>query len=329
MLSITNHGKVITSLSSYLVMLFLFAFSSLVYSAQPKCLIVASYHDGFIGQKLKVDGALDVLEGKCEVRQFNMDTKRNPDQAFGEQKALEAKAIVESWQPDVMITIDDNAAKYLIKPYYKDAKLPIVFSGVDWTAEAYGFPYSNVTGMIEVAPMKALVRQIKRIKPNLKTLYFMRPDRFSAVKNVDRMTKVLEREGIEVVDLVVKTMDDFETLYIEAQKGDFILFTNNAAIDGWDDERATSYMLEHSKTLVLTQSDWMVPFSMLAFTKVIEEQGEYAAEVALKIIEGHDPSEFPIVSNRKWNIYVNEPLLEKSGVKLPSDLLRKAEKFTP
>ena len=299
------------------------------YASESRCLIVASYHDGFIGQKLKVQGALDVLEGKCQIKQFDMDTKRNPDQAFGEAKALEAKQLIEEWKPDVVITIDDNAAKYLVQPYYKDADLPIVFSGVDWTAEAYGFPYNNVTGMIEVAPMQALVRQMKRINPEAKTLYFMRPDRFSAVKNVDRMTKVLDAEGIDVVDLVVKTMDGFEQQYLEAQKGDFILFTNNAAIEGWDDKRASEYMLKHSETLVLTQSDWMVPFSMLAFTKVIEEQGEYAAEVALKILEGHKPSEFPIVSNRKWNIYINEPLLKKSGVALPAGLIRKAEKYNP
>ncbi len=35
-----------------------------------KCFIVASYHDGFLGQELKVQGARSVLEGKCEIRQY-------------------------------------------------------------------------------------------------------------------------------------------------------------------------------------------------------------------------------------------------------------------
>ena len=144
-----------------------------------KCLIVASYHNGFLGQHLKVKGARSVLEGKCEIRQFNMDTKRNPSPEFGKKMALEAKALIESWKPDVVIAIDDNASKYLVKPYFKDAEIPFVFSGVDWTAKEYGYPYSNATGMIEVFPIKQLIKQIKRIIPNAKTAVFVRGDRLS------------------------------------------------------------------------------------------------------------------------------------------------------
>ncbi|MCP4577871.1 MAG: hypothetical protein GY846_16480 [Deltaproteobacteria bacterium] len=59
---------------------------------------------------------------------------------------------------DVVIAADDNASKYLIKPFYKDAGLPFVFCGVNWDASNYGFPYRNVTGMIEVAGAKELVK---------------------------------------------------------------------------------------------------------------------------------------------------------------------------
>ncbi|SEH05630.1 Uncharacterised protein [Candidatus Venteria ishoeyi] len=32
-----------------------------------RCLIIASYHDGFTGQQLKVEGARRVLAGKCTI----------------------------------------------------------------------------------------------------------------------------------------------------------------------------------------------------------------------------------------------------------------------
>jgi hypothetical protein len=59
-----------------------------------------------------------------------MDTKRNKDHSYIEQKAREAKSLIEDWRPDVVITADDNAAKYLIKPCYKDHKVPFVFCGI-------------------------------------------------------------------------------------------------------------------------------------------------------------------------------------------------------
>jgi len=64
-----------------------------------KCFIVLAYHDGFLGQHLKVKGARSVLEDKCEIRQFNMDTKRNYAPDLCRHKALEAKALNESWKP--------------------------------------------------------------------------------------------------------------------------------------------------------------------------------------------------------------------------------------
>lgn len=291
-----------------------------------KCLIVASYHDGFHGQRLKVKGARSILEGQCEIRQFNMDTKRNPSPAFCRQKALEAKALVESWRPNIVIAIDDNASKYLVKPYFKDAKIPFVFSGLDWTATEYGYPYSNTTGIIEVFPIKQLIKQIKRIIPNAKTAVCIRGDRLSERKDYDRYKMVYKTSGIDVVDSPVTTVDEFQEAYKKAQIYDFIIFQNYSGIDGWDDSRAKRYMFEHSEKLVVSQLKWMSNFSMLAITQVIEEQGEYAAMVALKILAGARPADFPIIANRKWNIYVNQPLLEKTGIKLPGDLLRKAEK---
>jgi ABC-type uncharacterized transport system substrate-binding protein len=265
-----------------------------------KCLIVASYHDGFLGQHLKVDGARSVLEGKCEIRQFNMDTKRNPSPEFCKKMALEAKALIESWKPDVVIAIEDNASKYLVKPYFKDAEIPIVFSGVDWTAKEYGYPYSNATGMIEVFPIKQLIEQIKRIIPDAKTAVYIRGDRLSAEKGYNRYQKVFKKFGIEIVDSPLVSFDEFKKAYIEGQNYDFIILHNYSGIKGWDDALAKEFILEQSKKLVVSQSKWMANFSVLAITLVTEEQGEYAAEVALKILEG--------------------------GIKLPGDLLRKAEK---
>ena len=310
-----------------LLMLCLATFSSADAQAAKRCLIVASYHDEFPGQKLKVQGALKVLKGKCEIKQFNMDTKRNPAPEFCKKKALEAKALIEFWRPDVVIAIEDNASKYLVKPYFKNAKIPFVFSGVDWTAKSYGYPYKNATGMIEVSPIRQLVRQIQRIKPDTRLGVFIRPDRLSAKKQYDRAKRVFSAKGIDIEDGIVRHMDDFKKTYLAAQSADFILFTNNAAIEGWDDSRAKQFIFDHAKKLVITQSEWMIPFAMLAFNKVIEEQGEYAAEVALKILDGASPADFPIIANRKWNILVNEPLLKKAGIIIPGDLLRKAEKF--
>jgi hypothetical protein len=128
------------------------------------------------------------------------------------------------------------------------------------------------------------------------------------------------------MDRPVTTIGEFENAYLNAQEADFIIFQNYSGIEGWAESRAKSFIWEHSEKLGVSQLDWMAPFTMLSITLVIEEQGEYAAEVALKILDGAKPKDFPIVANRKWNILINRALLQKVGIKIPRDLLRKAEK---
>lgn len=70
----------------------------------------------------------------------------------------------------------------------------------------------------------------------------------------------------------------------------------------------------------------MVDYAMLAVTKVAEEQGEWAAESALAILNGENPSHIPIVVNRRWDLFVNPALLDKAHVRLPRHLLQKAVK---
>jgi ABC-type uncharacterized transport system substrate-binding protein len=70
----------------------------------------------------------------------------------------------------------------------------------------------------------------------------------------------------------------------------------------------------------------MVNLNMFSMTKIPREQGEWAAKVALKIMDGSKPSEIPIIANRRWNIYANTGLLKKAGIQLPDNILRKAVK---
>ncbi len=293
----------------------------------PKCLFVASYHRGFEFQD-KVEKELrSVLNGKCEIKQFDMDTKRNPAPEFCRQKALEAKSLIESWKPDIVIVSDDNASKYLVKPYYKDAKLPIVFTGVNYSVKEYGYPYSNVTGMIEVHPIRQLIEQAHRIVPKAMTVVCLSPDRHTSHKQYKRFKPVFKSNDMDLIQIRIPKMADFEKLYIEAQKSDYVLFDSNAGIDGWDETQAKQIIMKHTKKLTLSAAPFMVPYVMLALTHVPEELGEYAAKVALDILDGRKPADIPIISNQKWDSYVNESLLKLvPGIKIPSDLFQKYKK---
>jgi ABC-type uncharacterized transport system substrate-binding protein len=241
------------------------------------------------------------------------------------QTGLEVKRLIESWKPDIVITADDNAAKYVIQAHYKNHEIPFVFCGVNWTADEYGFPYSNVTGMVEVAPIYPLLEKVKGLIPEAKNAIYIGADTVTEKKNQARFEKAVVKYGIHLDSALADTMNDWLNSYNEAQQYDFIIIGSNSGIDDWDKVRVIKTIKERSKKLSVTNHDWMMPYTMLGFTKVPEEQGEWAAQAALSVLAGVEISKIAIVPNRKWDIWTNSSLLTAGDIMLPQGLILKSK----
>lgn len=290
-----------------------------------KCLFISSYHQGYAWSDGVERGLRATLRGKCEIRQFDMDTKRHKDAADQQAKGLEAKRLIDSWRPDVVITADDNAAKYVIQPYYRDHPTPFVFCGVNWTVDEYGFPYSNVTGMIEIAPIRPLLDQVKALQAHFGRAIYLGANTHTESKNLARFQRAAEKAGIELHHRLVDTADEWIAAYRDAQAYDFVIMGSNSGIRNWDEQAVVAAILPETRRLSVTNHEWMMPYAMLGFTKVPEEQGEWAGAAALSIIAGVKPSEIPIVPNHKWDIWSNPVLLSVAGIDLPDTLRDKAK----
>ncbi len=307
-----------------LVFMFAITFSESAFAA--RCLYVSSYDAGYEWNDGVEKGMEPILKGKCELKKFYMDGKRHLDPAFAKKKAREAKALIESWKPDVVIAADDNASKYLIMPYFKNAAIPIVFCGINWTVEPYGYPYSNTTGMIEVGPVEPMITEVKNAVKDARRGVFLFVDEITQYKEFALNKEMYSKQGILLTNSIANTMAEWEAAYSAAQQADFIIIGNNAGINDWDKKRARNYTLSHAHKFTVTYLEWMAPYSMLTMAKIADEQGEWAAKAAVMILEGARPNSIPIVANRRWNMYVNPQLLAKAKIKLSSDILRKAVK---
>ncbi len=296
-------------------------------SALPKCLFVSSYHQGYAWSDGVERGLRQTLDGKCEIQQFDMDTKRRKEQSDKERAALEAKEFIQRWQPDVVIAADDNAARHLIQPFYKDAELPFVFCGVNWTVAEYGFPYSNVTGMVEVAPVKAMIQEAIALVPRAARVMYLGADTATEKKNAARIQRAAKQQGLIFEPQFVTSLDDWVAAYQDGQGYDFIIVGSNAGVEGWDNTQVFKAIEPISRRLTVTNHEWMMPVSMLGMTKVPEEQGEWAGQVALQILDGTKPGSIPVVANRKWELFINPRLTQAAALKLPDQLLSKGKVF--
>jgi ABC-type uncharacterized transport system substrate-binding protein len=272
-------------------------------------------------------GLRSVLEIRCELRQFNMDTKRRKTLEYKLRISAQARALVESWKPDVVIIADDNAAKYVIAPFFKDHAIPLVFSGVNWTAREYGFPYANVTGMVEIAPIQPVLSRVAELVGSDKGAFYLGADTLTERKNIKRFVTGAKELGIKLDHGLVATLADWKQALLKAQNYSFVIMASNSGINDWDHDVAMRITSEYSKQLSTTNHGWMMPYTMFGMTKIPEEQGEWSAQAALAIISGTSPAESLIMANRKWDLWINQGLLRTVGMRLPGKLRAKAKHF--
>ena len=298
-----------------------------IQASQKKCLFISSYHKGYAHADQIEAGVRDTLKGHCELRQFDMDSKRRSAKDQIKQSALAAKEIIESWKPDVVVTADDIAVKYLIEPFYKNKKTPFVFSGLNWTAAEYGLPYENATGMIEVAPVGAMLDRAAEMVPQFRRAFYIGAEALSEHKNLKRFQVAAQKKGFVLDHALVGTTDEWIETYARAQKYDVVVIGNRHGIKDWDEGRAIAAILKTTRRLSVTNHGWMMPYTILGMTKVSREQGEWAGKTAVRILNGHPISAIPVVPNRQRDIWINSKILSVSGITLPQGVLRKGKKI--
>jgi len=297
-------------------------------SQAARCFWVSSYAPGYEWNDEIEMGIRETLAGKCDLKTFHMDTKRHPSTQFGRQQARKAHQQIQAYQPDVLIASDDNASRYLIRPYYRNVKTPVVFCGLNWSVKEYGYPYKNATGMVEFAPIEPLIQEVNHVLGHPQKALYLSSDVKTERKEYKYYKKFFASKKIQLDAYFAKTIVSWKKGFLKAQEYDFVFIGNNGGINDWDTKLATEFARQKSKKFSVTNNLWMSPYSMAAFTKIPREQGDWAAAVALEIINGTPPDEIPITPNRKWNVYVNPILLKKAHIELSQETQYKAIKVT-
>jgi ABC-type uncharacterized transport system substrate-binding protein len=292
---------------------------------RPKRILwVDSYDEGYEWSQGIEKGLRQALAGtgvKLDI--WRMDTRRHKEKTFARQAGISARDHIERVRPDLVIASDDNAQQYLVVPFLKDTALPVVFCGVSEDPAGYGYPASNVTGMVEVDQVDELFRQLRR---------FARGDRIGVLFGAHGPARTFARWNNErlfqnrMKVYEVHTMAEFKQAVLAArQEVDMLHLRNYVGIEDWDAAEAEAFLLAHAGIPTGAVNSWMKNLVLFTLAKLPEEQGEYAALAALRILYGARPGDIPLVSNRLARLTVNLRMARAAGIVLPVSLLRTAD----
>lgn len=275
-------------------------------------LYINSYHDGYGSSDDIAKGIYETLEGKnIDLEVIYMDTKRNLNTEYIERISKQIADSVNHKSPDLIIASDDNAVAYVVSTHLKNHAIPIVYCGVNWTTDQYDLPESHITGMIEVLPFEQGIELTKSFRPDIQNVYVLSENSNSEQKNIQYIAEICDDLGLSLHYKLVEDFDAWKEGFLEGNKSsDLVYIPTNGAIANWDKQIAISFIKENIKKPVMSCDDFMMPYCVFGLTKVQSEQGVWAAETALSILDGKDPASIPQAKNSLTQIWFNPSLAE-------------------
>ena len=315
-------GIRVFSITGMIIFLIYASFPATIQAAIFKVLVVMSYEQRnpwCMEIKRGIDSA---LANNCEITYFYMDTKINL--GGGKQKAKEAYSLFKKLQPDGVITADDNAQSMFVVPYLKDKiKMPVMFCGVNAEAEEYGYPASNVSGILERGHIRESVALLKQLSPSTKTIAFITKNSPSGEALLRQVEKESGAYLLNVTTLtLVRTVKELVTVSEELKEQCDVIYMDSTA--GIVDEKGNPLdtkeiirILENafSKPIIAGNEYHVEQGALCAVVKTGDEQGRTAAEMLLKAMQGTPVSEIPITVNCRGKRVINVTVMERFGIR--------------
>lgn len=301
--------------------------------SKPRILVLHSYATDFSWVNEINTGIRRVLDGKsCSVRYHYMDTKRHPDEAFKKRADIAAQKVIDDWDPDVVIAVDDNAQEVIAGKYLEASGLRIVFCGVNADPTDYRYDRAaNVTGILEHVP-------IEPVKEGLRQVFHPRWKRVRHLSDASETSRFVRQE-LQGYDwspfgfdgsFPCETFDDWKRALREAEASDSLVFvTHYHTIRRSPGSEAlvpprelVLWARAHCRVPVIGGFGFFVEDGGgLAFAVSPFEQGEESAKMALDLLAGRGaPTGARIRSSRHFVVSARGSVLERYGVRLPAIL---------
>lgn len=272
---------------------------------------------------------------KVEFRVFQMDVKRNGSREAKEQKGREARALIDSWQPDLVYTSDDDAVEFITR-HYLNQRLPFVFSGMNKTPKEHAMEGAiNVTGVLEQEHFIESVRLLKNLVPGVSRLVAIGDQGAQWPPIMARIHSAMNRlPGISLVSVdQVRSFDEFKTrMQSYPAVADAVVQLGIFALAGPDGRNVPYQEVQKwvcQNSLMPDLSFWIdrVHYGVLASVTISErEQGLSAGRLARAIlVEGKFPSALPIRPTLKGHPAINLARARQLGINVKSSLLLSSE----
>lgn len=291
-----------------------------------KVFIVFSYHQEYSWVESLNEGIDESFEGQdVVVEKFYMDTKRKTSLEWKTTITDSAMQSIESYNPDLLIVIDDNACELIGKQFIGD-DLPVVFTGMNKEPSFYGFPTANITGCVERVTFTGMIEFLKELVPDVEKVAFISDNSPTAQGVLEELAKV--SLSVEVTEtFVTNDYDAWKAKVSDLQgKVDAIgILSYNTLLDVNTNESLSTaevmqWTTENNNLPEFCSFDFgVVDGALCGVFKSGSSQGAAAAAIALRILDGEDPAVIAVEDPQQSSKIINRSRADYFGITIPEN----------
>jgi ABC-type uncharacterized transport system substrate-binding protein len=250
-----------------------------------------------------------------------MNTKT--DLEGGPQKARDAFEAYEEFQPDGVIAADDNAQAMFVVPYLKEkVETPVMFCGVNAEPDQYGYPASNVSGILERLNIEPSIVFAQQLVPSIKTVSFIEKKGPSAQAVLQQVEHEAENYPAEFVAFnMPETLNEALSMTAELREQSDLLFLSG--LQGLPNEGGTP--VAEKEAIALITETFGKPTIAATIPRVKAgalcavlaggaEQGTTAAKMLLQAMQGTPVEQIPITKNQYGRRVLNVQAMKELGI---------------
>lgn len=279
-------------------------------SAERNVLVLHSYHKGLSWTEKVVSGIDSGFEndrtsaGQIKLFYEYMDAKRFDDPGYQELLVPILKYKAQRVRYSLVIAVDDPALNFLLK--HRDdifGEVPVVFCGVNFYSPQLLKDQTLYTGVVEAFAAKDTIDLALKFHPGTKEFVVVGDDTVTSRAN-NRVIQSVEPEykerGIQFRYLTDAHLEEYRRTIESLSSGSVVLamlFNRDAAGRFYTYEEAFDRYAAHATVPIYTYWDFYLGRGAIG-GRIISgrNQGEAAARLALRILDGVAVRDVPVVT---------------------------------
>jgi len=328
----------------------LFTGNALAVDVVKKVFIVHSYEIDHVCGRPQHDGVVQALdeagfgEERVDVGVYAMDTKRR----YNTPEQIEAQAVIaleriEAFDPDVVVTLDDNAFR-TVALAVAEKDIPVVFSGLNRRPESYVTtppwiqsrqrPGGNITGVIEKIHFVTAVKVQKNIMPKLRRVLVLSDNSPTgkALTAQIREEMAAQELPVEVDFFITDSWEEYQQVVLDAPKGEsdtlypVALRLKDQAGTTYTAKEILSWTGEHSELPSIPLNFAFVKLGLFGGAGVdFHGMGLQAGEMTARILSGQQAGTVPIEDAERYALVFHLKRADTLGIDIPDDILLAAD----